>query len=124
VDWGLIVSVIGIGLTLFFGGISFYQAIQRREQRQAFGAYSQGLYNQLSRIGAGAEDLLRRDDLNGAKRIATGINEVSQGARNDVIAISREYARFIPYCEPQWEPKPLPPPWWRRIFSKRPAAPS
>lgn len=112
-DWGLIVGVIGVGISLF-------QAIRHHEQRRAFGAYSQGMFNQLSRIGASAEDLLRKDDFNEAKRIATGINEVSQGARNDVIAFSREYARFIPYSEPQWEPRPLPPPWWRRIFLKRP----
>jgi hypothetical protein len=107
VDWGSIVGVIGIGYSVF-------QEIRRHEQRRAFGAYSQSMFNQLRRIGANAEGVPRKDDLAEAKQDATAINEHRQGLMNDVIAFSREYAGFIPFAEDPWQPKPLPTPWWRR----------
>jgi hypothetical protein len=103
-------------LSAFFGVVSVCQAIARKDQQRALRAYGQGMYNQLWRMGASAEALLACNDLSEAKRIATGINEVSQAVRNAVIAFSREHARFVPYSEPQWEPRQLPQPFWRRIF--------
>jgi hypothetical protein len=72
----------------------------------------------LWRMGASAEALLGCNDLIEAKQIATGINEVSQSARNLVISFSKEYGRFAPYAEAAWEPKelPAPKPFWRRSF--------
>jgi hypothetical protein len=40
------------------------------------------MYNNLWRIGASGVAVLRFDDLNKAKHVATGIDEVSQAARN------------------------------------------
>jgi hypothetical protein len=45
----LIASIVGIVLTLIFGGLSFYQSIERREQQRALRAYSQAMYNTLWR---------------------------------------------------------------------------
>jgi hypothetical protein len=73
-------------LSLFLGVLSVCQAIARKDQQHALRAYSQGMYNQLWRMGASAEALLGCNDLNEAKRLATGINEVSQAVRNAVIA--------------------------------------
>ena len=118
VDWGLIVSIVGSVLTVVFGGLSFYQSIERREQQRAIRVFSQGLYNNLGRMGAGSAALLQCDDLNEAKRMATGINEVSQAAQNWVISLGKEYAYFVPSYEPAWEATPLPRPLWRRWLSK------
>jgi len=104
-------------LSLFLGVLSVCQAIARKDQQRALRAYGQGMYNQLWRMGASAEALLRSDDLNEAKLRGTGINEVSQAVRNGVIAFSREHAGFVPYHEPAWEPRPLERrPFFRRIF--------
>jgi hypothetical protein len=99
------------------GLLSGYQSIERREQRRALRVHTQAMYNNLWRMGASSEALLRTDDLNDAKRLAAGINEVSQAARNWVISLGKEYAEFAPYYEAAWEPKPLPPKsrlFWRR----------
>jgi hypothetical protein len=117
VDYWSIAGLIG---TLFFGGLSAYQSIERKEQKRALRVHTQAMYNNLWRMGAGSEALLRSDDLNEAKRIAAGISEVSQAARNWVISLGKEYAEFAPYYEAAWEPKPLPPRSrlsWRRAFS-------
>jgi hypothetical protein len=80
--------------------------------------FTQAMYNNLWRMGAGGEALLNSDDLNEAKRIAAGINEVSQAARNWVISLGKEYANFVPSYEVAWEPQALPRPFWRRWLSK------
>jgi hypothetical protein len=118
VDWGLIVGMVGTILTLIFGTLSFYQKIERREQQRAMRTYSQAMYNMLLRMGAGAAELLRSEDLTSAKQIAAGINEVSQAAQNLVISLSKEYGNAPPYGEAAWEPKALPAskPFWRRFF--------
>jgi hypothetical protein len=122
VDWGIagFWGTVFFGLvSVFFGLASFYQSIERREQQRAIRVFSQGLYNNLWRVGASSVALLQSDDLNEAKRIATGIDEVSQAARNWVISLGKEYAEFAPYYEPAWEAKELPPrprPFWRRFF--------
>jgi hypothetical protein len=121
VDWSLIVSIVGSILTLIFGGLAFYQSIERREQQRAIRVFSQGLYNNLQRMGAGSEALLRCDDFSEAKRTATGINEVSQAAQNWVISLGKEYAEFAPYYEAAWAAKEVPQrlrPFWRRWLSK------
>jgi hypothetical protein len=106
VDWGIagFWSTVFFGvLSVIFGLLSGYQSIERREQQRAIRVFSQGLYNNLGRMGASSEALLRCDDLNEAKRIATGTNEASQAAQNWVIALGKEYAEFAPYNEPAWE---------------------
>ena len=83
-DWGIagFWGTVFFGLvSVLFGLLSGYQSIERREQQRAIRVFSQGLYNNLWRMGASSEALLRCDDLNEGKRIATGINEVSQAAR-------------------------------------------
>jgi len=120
VDWGIVLTVFFGVLSVVFGLQTWRQSIERREQQRAIEVFSQGLYNNLWRMGAGGEKLLGCDDLNEAKRIAYGISEVSQGARNFVISFGKQYAEFVPYAEAAWEPKPLPPklrPFWRRAFS-------
>jgi len=119
VDWSLIVSIVGIVLTMIFGGLLFYQSIERREQQRALRAYGHAMYNALWRMGATAEEMLKSNDLGEARRFATGINELSRSARNLVISFSREYGRSVPYREDAWQPEPLPQrsawlPWRRR----------
>src|SRR5260370_295053 len=97
-------SIAGFGGTILFGALSAYQSIERREQRRALRLFTQAMYNNLWRMGGGCEALFRSDDLNEAKRIATGINEVSQAARNWVISLGKEYAKFVPSYQPAWEP--------------------
>jgi hypothetical protein len=112
-------SIAGFVGTVLFGVVSWHQSIERREQRRALRVHTQAMYNNLWRMGASSVALLRCDDLNEAKHIATGIDEVSQGARNWVISFGKEYAEFAPYYEPAWEAKelsPRSPPFWRRIF--------
>jgi hypothetical protein len=111
VDWGIV-------LTVIFGGLSFYQSIQRVEQQRALRTFSQGMYNTLWRVGDSAESLKRCNDSAEAKQFATGINELSRSGRNFVISLGKEYAIFVPYPEAAWEPKPLPERkrFWRRLF--------
>jgi hypothetical protein len=122
VDWGLVFSIAGFLGTVFFGVQSLAQSIERKAQERALRAYSQGMYNTLSRMGAGAEALLRSNDFNEAKQVAMGVHEVSQAARNWVIAFSKEHAQFAPYAEAAWDPSEVPPqprPFWRRILMLR-----
>jgi hypothetical protein len=112
-------SIAGFLGTVFFGLLSAYQSIERREQKRALRVHTQAMYNNLWRMGADSEALLKADDLNEAKRIAARISEISQAARNWVISLGKEYAEFAPYYEPAWQPKELLPrerPFWRRIF--------
>ena len=111
-------SIAGFVVTILFGALSAYQSIERREQRRALRLFTQAMFNNLWRMGGGSEALLRSDDLHEAKRIATGINEVSQAARNWVMSLGKEYANFVPTYEPAWEATALPRPFWRRWLSK------
>ena len=49
--WGTV--LFGL-VSVFFGLMSLYQSIERKEQQRAIRVFSQGLYNNLQRMGAGS----------------------------------------------------------------------
>jgi hypothetical protein len=48
VDWWSIAGLVG---TIVFGLLSLYQSIERREQKRAIKVFTQGLYDNLWRMG-------------------------------------------------------------------------
>ena len=115
-----VVGLFGVFGTFYFGIRSMFQSSDFEALQRALRANSQGLFNNLWRMGGNAEQALKTADLNEAKQLARGIGDMSQTARHTLIAFSKEHARFCPSYEPAWEPKPLlaeaARSWWRRLF--------
>jgi hypothetical protein len=105
---GIILGIVGIVVALYFGIRSLFQSNDMEHLQSAFPVNSQGMYNNLGRMGASAAELKSAADLHEAIRLATAIHEMSQAAQNWVIAYSKEYAQFVPYGDPAWDPKQLP----------------
>jgi hypothetical protein len=108
-DAGLIIGIIGLLLSIWFGVRSMFQSLNSEALQTALRAYNQGLYNNRWRIGEDAERALKTSNLTEAQQLAKGAAEISQTARHTLIAFSKEHTRFIPFYEPAWEPKPLAP---------------
>jgi hypothetical protein len=104
---GIILGIVGILVGVYFGIRSMFQSSDMEFLQKALRANSQATYNHLGRMGASAQELKSATDLQKAKELATGINEVSQAAQSSIIAFSREHAQFVPRGEPPWEPEPV-----------------
>jgi hypothetical protein len=117
---GITIGFFGLLGTLYFGIRSMFQSSDFEALQRALRANSQGLFNNLWRIGANAEDALKTDDMIKAQQFARGISDISQTARHTLVAFSKEHAHFSPSYEPAWEPKPVSPEAprssWRRLF--------
>jgi hypothetical protein len=114
-----IIGISGVVGTFYFGIRSMFQSSDFEALQRALRANSQGLYNNLWRIGGNAEDALKTVDLVKAQQLARGIADMSQTARHTLVAFSKEHAHFSPFYEPAWEPKPVSPEAqrsWRRLF--------
>lgn len=114
-SWELFLSIVGLCGTFGFGFLSLVQFISRRELQRALTAHVQAMFNDFYRIGSRAGAIQKANDLEEAKRIASGIDEATQTARHSVVPFSKVHARFVPYLEHAWEPKELPPTIWRRM---------
>lgn len=119
----IVVGIVGVGgvlLTVWFGLRSMFQTQYLEGLEKALRAYNQGMYNNLWRIGEGAERALKVGSLVEAQQFAKGVAEISQTARHTLLAFSKEHTRFVPFHEPAWEPAPLVPEpprnWWQRFF--------
>jgi hypothetical protein len=119
----IVVGIVGVGgvlLTGWFGLRSMFQTQYLESLEKALRAYNQGMYNNLWRIGEGAERALKVDSLAEAQQFAKGVAEISQTARHTLLAFSKEHTRFVPFHEPAWEPAPLAPEpsrnRWQRFF--------
>lgn len=119
----IVVGVVGVGgvlLTVWFGLRSMFQTQYLESLEKALRAYNQGMYNNLWRVGEGAERALKAGSLVEAQQFAKGVAEISQTARHTLLAFSKEHTRFVPFHEPAWEPAPLAPEpprnWWHRFF--------
>jgi hypothetical protein len=102
-------EIFGLVLSAWFGIRSMFQSLDREALQTALRAYNQGIYNNLWRMGANAETVTTTENLAQAQRLAQGIADMSQTARQTLIAFSREHARFIPLQEAAWDPNPLGP---------------
>jgi hypothetical protein len=115
-----VIGPLGVLGTFYFGIRSMFQSSDFESLQRAVRANSQGLFNNLWRMGANAEGVLKAADLNAAKQLAQGVGDMSQTARHTLVAFSKEHARFCPSYEPAWKPEPLPAEpaksWWRRLF--------
>lgn len=118
--FGIIVGIVGTGVTVWFGLRSMFQSQYLESLEKALRAYNQGMYNNLWRIGEGAERALKVASLVEAQQFAKGVAEISQTARHTLLAFSKEHTRFVPFHEAAWEPAPLTPEptrnWWQRFF--------
>jgi hypothetical protein len=119
---GIVVGVLGVFGTFYFGIRSMFQSSDFESLQRAVRANVQGLYNNIWRMGSNAEEALRADDLNEARHLARGVADMSQTARHTLIAFSKEHAHFVPFPEAAWKPEPLPDDamkrksLWRRLF--------
>ena len=108
-DQNTVINVVALLLTAWFGLRSIFQSQDREALQLALRAYNQSLYNNLWRVGEIAERALKTDSLSEAHNFASGISEMSQGARHTLIAFSKEHTRFKPFYEPAWDPAPVGP---------------
>jgi hypothetical protein len=88
--------------------------------KRALRATNQAAFNNLWRMGALADDLLKSEDLHVAKQFASDINGMSQSGRHWIISTSKEQVLFQPFFEPVWNPEPLlqkrPKSFWKHVF--------
>lgn len=116
----LTITIISLLVALWFGVRSMFQSQDLEALQTALRAYNQGLFNNIWRMGANAEDALKAADLAEAQQLARGIADMSQTTRHTLIAFSREHARFVPRQEAAWNPLPLeaerPRSLWRKLF--------
>jgi hypothetical protein len=107
-DW---VSIIGSAGTLFFGFLSLYQWTAITALRSAIRGHAQTAYNILWNIGHDTGELHKTAmssqaiDPKVAIARARAADASSVAGRNEVINFAREYAGFVPYYEPAWEPR-------------------
>jgi hypothetical protein len=115
-----VIGLFGVLGTFYFGIRSMFQSSDYEALQRAVRANSQGLFNNIWRMGANAEQALKAVDLTEAQQLARGVADMSQTARHTLVAFSKEHARFCPSFEPAWEPKPVSTAversWWRRLF--------
>jgi hypothetical protein len=115
-----IVGIIGIFLAVYFGVRSILQSQEMETMKRALRATNQAAFNNLWRMGALADDLLKSDDLHVAKQFASDINGMSQSGRQWITSTSKEQVLFKPFFEPAWKPEPLAPQkpksFWRKAF--------
>ncbi len=107
--FSLIIGVVALLVTCWFGLRSMFQSQDREALQAALRAYNQALFNNLWRMGGNAEQALKSPNLNEAQQLVKGVADMSQTARHTLVAFSKEHTRFVPFYEPAWEPKPLPP---------------
>lgn len=100
-----IVGAVGTVATLLFGGFSFYQWTDIRAMKKALRAHAQSTYNAWWYVGLRTERLLTLDDVHSIRQQAAEINGISHTVRNQIISVSRDYAGFVPFYEPAWEPR-------------------
>jgi hypothetical protein len=116
----IIIAILGVVGTFYFGIRSMFQSSDIDALKRALRANSQGLYNNIWRMGDNADKALKSVILPEAQQLAKGISDMSHTARQMLVAFSREHARFTPEYEPAWEPKQVSPEvqqnWWRRFF--------
>jgi hypothetical protein len=106
---GLVIGVVALLVTCWFGMRSMFQAQDREALESALRAYNQALFNNLWRIGANAEQALKSSNLVEIQQLARGIADMSQTARHTLVSFSKEHTRSIPSFEPAWDPKAPPP---------------
>ena len=115
-----ILGIFGLVGTFYFGIRSMFQSSDLEALQGALRAHTQGMSNNLWRMGDNAERALKSTDLNEVHHLSRGIADMSQTARHALNAFGKEHARFRPFYEPAWEPKPLPPEpvrsWRKRFF--------
>jgi hypothetical protein len=117
---GIVLAVFGVILAVYFGIRSILQSQEMETMKRALRATNQAAFNNLWRMGALVDDLLKSDDLHVAKQFASDINGMSQSGRHWIISTSKEQVLFRPFFEPAWEPEPLAPQkpksFWRNVF--------
>jgi hypothetical protein len=116
-----VIGLAGVVGTFYFGVRSMFQSSDFESLQRAVRANTQGLYNNIWRMGGNAENALRTKDFNEAKNLVQGVADMSQTARHTLIAFSKEHVHFVPFLEEAWNPKPLPveaavKSWWRRLL--------
>ncbi len=114
------IGIFGLLLALWFGIRSLFQSQDLEALQKATRAYNQGLFNNIWRMGANAENALKAPTEAAARELVRGIADMSQTARQVLIAFSREHTRFVPYQDEAWQPRSLEPEppkkLWRRLF--------
>ena len=114
----LIVGIFGIIVGVYFGLRSMFQSQDIEALQTAVRALSQGMFNNIWRMGANAENAEKASDWAAALRLVRGIADMSQTARQTLIAFSREHTGFCPSQEDGWKPLPVGPPRQRTLLRK------
>lgn len=121
---GIVIGVIGVLLALWFGVRSMFQAQDIEALQTALRGFTQGMFNNIWRMGANAENALKSPTEASSRELVRGIADMSQTARQILVAFSREHFRFVPFQEEAWKPRELPTepselpkkPFWRSFF--------
>jgi hypothetical protein len=92
-----VIGLFGVLGTFYFGIRSMFQSSDYEALQRAVRANSQGLFNNIWRMGANAEQALKAVDLTEAQQLARGVADMSQTARHTLVAFSKEHARFLPF---------------------------
>jgi hypothetical protein len=87
-----VIGLFGVAGTFYFGIRSMFQSSDFESLQRTLRANSQGLFNNLWRIGDNAEQALKVNDLNEARQLARGVADMSQTARHTLVAFSKEQA--------------------------------
>jgi len=118
---GTFLGIVGVMIGLYFGVRSMFQAQDLEALQTALRAYNQGLFNNVWRMGANAENALKAPTPVEARELMRGVADMSQTARHIMIAFSNQHSRFLLYKDEAWEPRPLPTghlkkAFWRGFF--------
>ena len=118
---GIVIGVAGVALALWFGVRSMFQAQDVEALEKAVRGLCQGMFNNIWRMGSNAESALKVPSEAGSRELVRGIADMSQTARQVLIAFGREHLQCVPFKEEAWEARELPPQpvdkkFWRRFF--------